>query len=209
VYVAPVDRGLDEQEWRTFVEAQGFGHLAAAGRGREVPVVVPTQFVLVGDVVLLHVVAANPIVEALAEQPRAVLSVAGDWAFIPSHWKVIGSEDPMMGIPTTYYAAVQLRGAAEVIDDAGAIAEVLRTQLGALQPFVPVADPFDAHGATLRAIRAIRLRVDDVEAKFKFGGNVDAAHRLAVVDRLEARGGPNDHEAANHTRRRLAASDED
>jgi transcriptional regulator len=48
--------------------------------------------------------------------PRAMLSVAGDWAFIPSEWKAIGGEDPALGIPTTYYAAVQLKGHAEIRD---------------------------------------------------------------------------------------------
>ena len=48
--------------------------------------------------------------------PRAVLSVADDWAFIPSSWKAIGEEDPALGIPTTYYGAVQLVGRATVHD---------------------------------------------------------------------------------------------
>ena len=43
-----------------------------------------------------------------------VLSVAGDWSYIPSAWKAIGDEDPRFGIPTTYYAGVQLTGTATV-----------------------------------------------------------------------------------------------
>ena len=39
-----------------------------------------------------------------------VLAVSGDWAMIPSDWKVTGDEDPRRGIPTTYYASVQLTG---------------------------------------------------------------------------------------------------
>ena len=31
-----------------------------------------------------------------------VLSVAGDWAYIPPVWKAIADEDPRYGIPTTY-----------------------------------------------------------------------------------------------------------
>jgi nitroimidazol reductase NimA-like FMN-containing flavoprotein (pyridoxamine 5'-phosphate oxidase superfamily) len=54
VYIAKVDGGLGEEEWRAFVTAQGFGHLVASGRGRDVPVVVPTQFVLEDDEMILH-----------------------------------------------------------------------------------------------------------------------------------------------------------
>jgi transcriptional regulator len=202
MYIATPDRSTSEEEWRGFVEAQGFGHLVAAGRGRDVPVVVPTQFVLDGDTVLLHLAAPNPIFAALDERPRVVLSVAGDWAFVPSAWKAIGEEDPLLGIPTTYYGAVQLIGTATVLTDPAAIAAVLRTQLGALQPSVPVADPETSHLAKLGAIRAITIAVDDVRAKFKYGGNVDSAHRQAVIERLRARAGPGDLAAAAHTARR-------
>jgi transcriptional regulator len=203
VYVAGVDRSFGEQEWRPFVEAQGFGHLVAPGLGSGYPVVVPTQFVLDGDEVLVHFAAPNPVLEALAANPMALMSVAGDWAFVPSDWKVVGDEDPALGIPTTYYAAVQLRGRAEVRERPSEVAAVLRRQLAVLQPATPIADPEQAHLARLKAIRAVVLTVDDVVAKFKYGGNVDEAHRRAVVDRLRRRGGPGDEAAAVRTERRL------
>ena len=118
MFIAPVDATRGEGEWRPFVEAHPFGHLVApGGTERELPVVVPTQFVLAGDTVWLHLVRANPVFEALAENPRVLLSVADDWAFIPSAWKAIGDEDPALGIPTTYYGAVQLVGTATVHDE--------------------------------------------------------------------------------------------
>ncbi|MGA3354313.1 MAG: FMN-binding negative transcriptional regulator [Acidimicrobiales bacterium] len=206
MYIAKVDSGLGEHEWREFVAAQGFGHLAAAGRGRAVPVVVPTQFVLDGDEIILHLVGKSPILEAIAEQPRVLMSVAGDWAFIPSAWKAIGEEDPLLGIPTTYYAAVQLEGSATVVSDPAELAAVLRRQLGALQPDLEIADPLAAHQAQLRTIRGIRIAVEQVRAKFKYGGNVDIEHREAVIARLEERDGPGDLAAARQTRRRINSS---
>jgi transcriptional regulator len=211
VYTAPVDATLGETEWRPFVEANSFGHLVAPGRDRDVPVVVPTQFVLNGETVWLHLVRANPIFEALVENPRVVLSVAADWAFIPSSWKATAGEDPRLGIPTTYYGAVQLIGLATVLserDEQGSVAAVLRRQLEAFQPEIDVADPAQAHAKKLGAILGIRIAVDDVRAKFKYGGNVDAAHRLAVVDRLVSRGDPGDAAAAAQVQRRLAVQSE-
>jgi transcriptional regulator len=206
VYIAKVDSGIGEDEWRDFVTTQGFGHLVAAGRGREVPVVVPTQFVLDGDEIFLHLVGKNPILAAIAEQPRVLMSVVGDWAFIPSAWKAIGDEDPLLGVPTTYYAAVQLEGAATILSDPEDVAAVLRRQLAVIQPGVEIADPLAAHEPQLRTIRAIRIAVEQVRAKFKYGGNVDVAHREAVVAELERRGGLGDLAAARQTRRRIAAS---
>jgi len=227
VYTAPVDATFGEAEWRPFVEAHPFGHLVAPGRDRDVPIVVPTQFVLGGGdlgggdlgggdgagtsngtalTVWLHLVRGNPIFAALAENPRVVLSIAADWAFIPSSWKAIEGEDPRLGIPTTYYGAVQLTGTATVLregDEPGSVAAVLRRQLQAFQPDIAVADPTQAHHQKLASIWGIRIAVDSVSAKFKYGGNVDAAHRLAVVDHLFDRQRPGDAAAADHVRRRL------
>jgi transcriptional regulator len=201
VFIHEWDAGT-EDEWRAFVDAHGFGELIAAGRDRDLPVVVPTQFVLSGDEVVLHLLRRNPIWAAIEENPNVLLCVSGDWAYIPSDWKVIGDEDPTEGIPTTYYASVQLAGRVQPIDEPEGIAEVLREQLTSLQPETDVIDP-EQHGAKLRAIRAMRIDVVEVRAKFKYGGNVDDAHRQAVAERLDARDGPGDRAAAAHVRRRI------
>jgi len=130
--------------------------------------------------------------------------VAGDWAFVPSSWKAISDEDPRVGIPTTYYGAVQLTARAEVVDDPEGVAAVLRRQLEVLQPEVDAVDPSE-HGARLGQIRGLRLVVTDMRAKFKYGGNVDEAHQRAVADDLAERDGPGDDAARAHLLRRLAA----
>ncbi|MGZ4705771.1 MAG: FMN-binding negative transcriptional regulator [Acidimicrobiales bacterium] len=196
------DAAVDDDEWRSFLVAQGFGHLVAAGSDREVPVVVPTQFVVDGPDVVLHLARPNPIWAAIDENPMVVLSVAGDWAYVPSAWKAIADEDPRIGIPTTYYGAVQLTARAEVIDQPTEVADVLRRQLQALQPELEVVDPIE-HGAKLGQIRGLRLVTTEVKAKFKYGGNVDEAHQRAVAERLAARGGPGDKAARAHLLRRL------
>jgi transcriptional regulator len=200
--IHPWDAGAGEDEWGDFVRAQGFGHLVAAGRDRDVPVVVPTQFALADpQTVLLHLARPNPIWPAVAENPTVVLSVAGDWAYIPAAWKAIDDEDPRFGVPTTYYAAVQLVATAQVVDDAEGKAEILRAQLGVTEPGSGAVDPIE-HGRTLSGIRGLRLSVRDVRAKFKYGGNVDDAHRAEVARRLTERAGPGDRAALGHLRRR-------
>jgi transcriptional regulator len=207
MFIAPVDATLGETEWRPFVDAHPFGHLVVpGGPAREIPVVVPTQFVLADDTVWLHLVRANPVFGALAENPRVLLSVADDWAFIPSSWKVVGDEDPSLGIPTTYYGAVQLIGTATVHDERtspGSVVGILRRQLAVFQPNDEVADPGEAHAARVLAILGIEISLQQVSAKFKYGGNVDARHRRAVVERLRGRGAPGDDAAARHVVRRL------
>ena len=198
--IHPWDEAASADEWIAFARAQQFGHFVASGREREVPVVVPTQYAVVDqELVVLHLARPNPVWGALDENPHALLSVAGDWAYIPAAWKAIGDEDPRMGVPTTYYAAVQLIGTVEIVDDMDAKAEILRVQLGVTEPGSGVADPLE-HGRRLNSIRGIRLHVTDVRAKFKYGGNVDSAHRAAVAARLAERDGPGDAPALTHLR---------
>jgi transcriptional regulator len=204
VLVHPWDAARDSEEWRRFVAEQGFGQLIAAGRGREFPVVVPTQYVLEPERVVLHLARPNPIWAAIAENPVVLLSVAGDWAFVPSGWKAIGSEDPAVGIPTTYYAAAQLVCEATVVDDEEGKLDILRRQLGSFEPAGGAADP-SVHRARLAGIRGLLLAIRDVTAKFKYGGNVDAAHRRAVAERLAQRGSRSDLVVRDHLLRRLDA----
>ncbi len=186
----------------------GFGQLVVPGIDRDLPVVVPTQYLVVQDEplrIILHLARPNPVWAALAERPRCLLAVAGDWAYVPSHWKAVGDEDPLLGIPTTYYAAVQVEADVEVVDHADGLADLLRQQLADLQPDTPVADPGVAHHRALPGIRGLVLHVTAVRGKLKYGGNVDAAHRLAVADRLLDRSGPDDAAATEHLLRRLRA----
>ncbi|MHB1988091.1 MAG: FMN-binding negative transcriptional regulator [Acidimicrobiales bacterium] len=199
------DGPTDEAEWWEFVREPRLAHLVAPGAGRELPVVVPTQYVILGSPgepeVVLHLARPNPVWAALEESTRVLLSIAGDWAFIPASWKATGVEDPARGIPTTYYASVQLIGEAHVIDDHEGKLAILRHQLAAFQPDDGHVDRSE-HEKSLPAIRGIRIPVTAVRAKFKYGGNVDVEHRRAVASKLAARAGPGDARARAHVLRR-------
>jgi transcriptional regulator len=94
---------------------------------------------------------------------------------------------------------------AAVLDEPEDKAAILRLQLADVEPGSDVADPIE-HGRTLNGIRGLRLAVRDVRAKFKYGGNVDDAHRAYVVEHLDQRSGPGDAAAIRHLRRRTPLS---
>lgn len=199
------DAPLDAAEWRAFLADHDFGELIAPGAGRDLPLVVPTHFLWDGaSEVVLHLARANPVWDALAERPRALLSVFGAYTFIPGHW----NQDEY-GVPTSYYAAVQLACDVEVVDDPGRIAAILARQLGHFQPEGMHADvePGDnRYGKLLPTIRGIRLSVTDVRAKLKFGTNRTVQHREAVAEKLAERGRALDLEARTHVLDRIERS---
>jgi transcriptional regulator len=193
------DEPLTDAEWRDFLKTHDFGDLIVPGAPtRDLPVVVPTHFIWDGDkTVLLHLARINPVWKAIEERPRALLSVFGAYAYIPGHW----NQDEY-GVPTSYYAAVQLACDVEPIDDDAALAKILERQLGHFQPegkHAPVEPGDNRYAKQFGAIRGIRLTVTDVRAKFKFGGNRTEQHREVVAKNLGERGRELDREARAYT----------
>ncbi|MEV1249137.1 FMN-binding negative transcriptional regulator [Nonomuraea sp. NPDC050022] len=193
--IHPWDAGTDEQSL-AYVKDHQFGHLIAAGHGREVPVVVPTQFLLVDErTIVLHLARPNPIWAAIDENPKVVMSVAGPWAYIPGRWRAEPGAEPELGVPTTFYSSVQLICRAEIVKEAEGKLEILREQLADLEP--GQGDPARMP-RLMSGIQGIRLAIEEIRGKFKYDGHKDDAHRQRVAKGLTERGGPGDASALSH-----------
>ena len=203
--IKKVDAATSENEWKTFLASRDFGELIASGRGRDLPVVVPTHFIYDGDrTIRLHLAVPNPVWEALAENPLALVSVYGDYTYIPTQWNAEQGKAIEYGVPTSYYAAVQAIVRTRPVDDPEELASILRAQLAHFQPeggHAPV-EPDNDYGKLFGAIRGIVGTIEDVRAKFKYGGNRTVGHRLRVADRLDQRGAGYDEAARAHLLRR-------
>lgn len=204
--VHPWDAAHDEQEWRRWLaEGHDFGQLVAVDPDRR-PVVQPTHFVLDGDRVLLHLARPNPIWRALEDDPRCVLSIVDDYAYIPGPWRVEGDTPTSSGVPTSHYASVQLSGEAELVDDPAAKAALLQRQVEHFQPAGGTAE-IAAHDGPfhrmLKGIRGVVLHVESVTAKFKYGDNKSVSLQDSVAHRLIERDGPRDRATAAQQLRRM------
>ncbi|UBU13503.1 FMN-binding negative transcriptional regulator [Nonomuraea gerenzanensis] len=201
--IHPWDAARDDEEWRSWLHTRDFGQLVVNGVDGAAPVVVPTHFLYDGDAeVLLHLARPNPIWEALEANPVAVVSVHDDYAYIPTSWR---SDSPETGVPTSYYAAVQLVCAAQIVDDRAGKAEILRRQLAHHQPggdHGEVAADAGPYHKRLSAIRGLRLRVREVRAKFKYDDHQTAELRERVARGLAERDLPRDGGALAEQRRR-------
>jgi transcriptional regulator len=184
------DAATSEDEWRTFLASRDFGELIASGRERDVPIVVPTHFIYDGErTIRLHLAVPNPVWEALAENPLALVSVYGDYTFVPTQWNANPGAPIEYGVPTSYYAAVQAIVRTRTVDDPDELASILRAQLAHFQPeggHAPV-EPASDYGKYFSSIRGIVGTIEDVRAKFKYGGNKTVEHRLRIADRLADR----------------------
>jgi transcriptional regulator len=183
-------------EWQDLLRHVDFGEVVTAGHVDGYPVVVPTHFLYDGDsTVLLHLARPNPVWRALELDPHVVLALSGDYAYVEAAWNADPGTDPTYGVPTSYYAAVQLLCTAEVVDDPAEKAAILAEQLTHFEPAtstraVPSAEQEDDR-RQLPRIRGLRLHVEAVRAKMKYGGNKTEQHRGEIADHLlrrDARG---------------------
>ena len=202
------DKPRSDEEWKSFLSTHDFGQFIAPGAGRELPVVVPTHFVYEGgDHALFHLARPNPVWKALDENPRGMLTVVGAYTYVPAELNTGPEDEPGYGVPTSYYAAVQVTGRTEIVDDPAELASLLNAQMSHFEPERSghQVGPDNEYGKLLPAIRGIRLHFEDVRAKFKFGGNRRPEHVRAIAEALAERGTDLDAEASAIQRRRLGS----
>ncbi len=206
--IHPWDAPLDAQEWRDWLGAAAmFGQLVVNNVDpAEAPLVVPTHAVLDGDVLLIHLARPNPVWRHVETATKVLFTVVGDYAYIPSTWRAKAGGEDEDGVPTSYYATVQLTGRPTILDDPEAKAALLRTQMSAIQPeggHAEIAVGLQPYGRMLPGIRGLRLDIIHVTAKFKYDDHNPIDHRRRVSANLDQRGRLHDPGAAAQQRRRL------
>ncbi len=160
---------------------------------------------------LLHLARPNPVWKALGQDAHVVLALAGDYTYVDAAWNANPGTDPDRGVPTSYYTAVQLLCRTEVVDDPDEKAAILAAQLRHFEPgdstrATPTAND-ESDRRQLPGIRGLRLHIESVRAKMKYGGNKTVDHRREIADHLAERNGPMDAVARGHLLRRMAEQD--
>ena len=205
--IHPWDAPRSDAEWQQWLAVHDFGQLAVNGPAGEPPFVQPLHFFYDPErgEALTHLARPNPLWGALEANPEVLLSVVDDYAYVPGPWQADPDAPAAHGTPTSFYAAVQLRCRAHVVDDPGEKAALLNLQVGHFQPeggSAPVAVGEVPFGRMLPGIRGLRLEVTGVRAKFKYAGKRTAEVRDRIAKALADRDGPGDAAARGHLLRR-------
>lgn len=205
--IHPWDAARDDAEWQQWLAVHDFGQLVVNGLDGEPPFVQPLHFAYDAErgEAVTHLARPNPLWPALLANPDVVLSVVDDYVYMPGPWQADPDAPPESGEPTSFYAAVQLRCRAHIVDGPAEKAALLNRQVGHFQPEGGTAEvavgeaPF---GRKLSGIRGLRLDVTGVRAKFKFAGKRTAQVQDRIAVRLTERAGPGDAAAREHMLRR-------
>jgi transcriptional regulator len=205
--IHPWDAPHDDAEWQSWLAAHDFGQLAVNGRPGEPPYVQPLHFTYDAEhgEVVTHLARPNPLWHALEANPDVLLSVVDDYVYVPGPWQASPDGPSEHGTPTSFYAAVQLRCRARLVDDPAEKASLLNRQVGHFQPeggSARVAVGGEPYGRMLSGIRGLRLEVVTVRAKFKYAGHRPEEVQDRIAAGLTDRSGPRDAAAREHLLRR-------
>jgi transcriptional regulator len=207
MYVHPAFK-TEEKFALDYAAARGFGAVVAVDNGKPVSSHVP--FLLrpgsTGLRFEFHVARANPLHEVVARAPDVMMIVWGPDAYISPDWYVSPDQ-----VPTWNYLGVHLSGKATVLgaDATHAHVEALSQEfegwLAPKKPWSTAKMPEKKRDAMLRAIVAIEVAVDTIEASWKLGQHKAVADQYEIARMLEWRGDWNGQALSEVMKQRFAA----
>ncbi len=190
MYVPPHFAEADPAVLHDFIEAHSFGLLVSQLGGA--PFATHLPFLLdraagPHGTLIGHVARANPHWRELGGRP-ALAVFNGPHAYVSPTWY---EAEP--AVPTWNYIAVHATGRAELVEDRGALLEIVRRSVEVYEAPLPRPWVLDA-GSTfadrlLDQIVGFRLPVERLEGKWKLNQNHPAERRAKVARALEAAGG--------------------
>jgi uncharacterized protein len=182
----------DEQEIIQFLSEMSFGCLGTIGEDGW-PHVIPLNFVYHKGNIYFHGSKIGQKIRDLEQNNRVTFTVAKEYAIIPSYLS-----DPKLACPaTSFFKSVMIRGYASFVNDLEEKADIFGAFMKKLQPeggYAPIDPQDEAYAKNLAGVALVRLSVEEISAKFKFGQNLQPHRFEKVVDGLQERGERSDME---------------
>ena len=184
----------DNEETEQFLHEMSFGYLGTVSEDG-IAQMTPLNYVYVRGAIYFHGSKIGEKMNAIRRNARVSFAVAKEYAIIPSYFT-----DPVFACPaTSFFKSVYITGTSEIIDDVQEKAEAFTAFMRKLQPEGGYADidPADpGYAKQLKATAVVKINVDSVNAKFKFGQNWPQSKLEAIGEQLHERGRELDAETA-------------
>lgn len=187
------------EEVQEFLAEMSFGFLSQPRA--DYPSITPLNYVLYKGEICFHGSRIGEKMQLLKNGSAAAFCVAREFSIIPSHFT--GAE---IACPATaFFKSVLIRGKLEEVTDASEKCEILTALMEKLQPegqYAPFNMDNPEYRKNVNGVSVIRLRQEDLSAKFKFGQNQPKAKWKLILESLLLRGKPGDHDAASEMKKR-------
>lgn len=154
-----------------------------------------------GIYLLAHVARANPQWRSFAEKTEILTIFTGAHVYVSPRWY----EEPFANVPTWNYSAVHAYGKPQIIEGAELYALLKRLvdryEQGTDYSLERVSS--EMIEKQMKAIVGLRIRVHNLEAKYKLSQNHNAATFANIINELEKLGDENSLAVAAAMRERI------
>ncbi len=154
------------------------------------PYAVPVNFVYLDGSIYFHGSPKGKKMRILAQNKEVSFNVIAEDNIIPSYF----SSDSGLACPaTTFFKSVIIYGFAEIVDSREEKAKAFVAMMEKLQPEGKYK-PFESseYDKQLSVVAIVKILVQEMTAKFKFGQNLTKERFQKVIEHLEQRGDAKD-----------------
>lgn len=173
------------QEIEEFLNEMSFGFLGTTDENG-FPHITPLNYLFYDGHVYFHGSRIGDKMSQLTKQPHVSFAVAKEYAIIPSYFT-----DPKLACPaTTFFKSVLLKGTAGLVTELDEKAKILEAFMQKLQPegnYDPITPCDPAYIPQLKAVSVVKITVQHISAKFKFGQNAKGEKREKIERGLSER----------------------
>jgi nitroimidazol reductase NimA-like FMN-containing flavoprotein (pyridoxamine 5'-phosphate oxidase superfamily) len=157
------------------------------------------NFVRVDEALYFHGSLEGEKAASIRREPRVTFMVDDDFSLIPSTFT-----NPELACPATqYYKAAVMHGRARYDEEPGAKAVALQALMEKMQPeggYRPIAADDPVYRKSFESVGVIRLEIERLTAKFKFGQSLPYRKRANVAAQLVERDAGRDVESVEAIR---------
>jgi len=173
-------------EIEAFFAEMTFGFLGTLGLDGW-PHITPLNFVYFNDSIYFHgSKIGQKMVDLKHAADKVSFSVAKEYAIIPSYFS-----DLLLACPATaYFKSVYVKGSASIVVDLEEKAIALTAFMKKLQPeggYDPISIENSDYVPQLKGVSVVRITIQEMTAKFKFGQNLKEERFELIVNQLHER----------------------
>jgi len=154
------------------------------------PYAVPINFVYFNNSVYFHGSPKGKKMRMIKENNNVSFNIVTDPIIIPSYFS---SKDNLACPASTFFKSIIIDGTAEIITNRNEIAKIFSVMMENLQPEGKYKSlESSEYNKQFSAVTVVKINIESLSVKFKFGQNLNNERFNMVVEHLEKRGGEND-----------------
>lgn len=182
MYTLPAFKITDQKTIHDFIHKYSFATVVVNNGNRPEATHVPVLFNHLTNELSFHLASANPMTHIFKENKDILIIFQGPHAYISPRWY----SKPR--VPTWNYTSVHIYGKAEQITAPKSLLNDLKELVRVYDQQIFTESLFGDHSAIVEqlipAIQCFKVKIENIEAKFKLGQNLDQKSINNVIKEL-------------------------